>query len=87
MESLKESDRESKNVAGCISESLMNANDMQAVVVISITKDGYVMTSWAATFAERIAMAAHFRKAIDMEMEDSIDEADMDELDIEDDES
>lgn len=83
MESTKEED---KGVIGCISESLMNANDMQAVAIISIDKNGSIITSWAATFAERIAMATHFRKAIDMEMEDSIDESDMedDDEDVED---
>jgi hypothetical protein len=85
MESTKETkeEQEDKGIVGCISESLMNANDMQAVAVLSITKDGSIMTSWAATFPERIALATHFKKAIDMEMENSIDCDSTDDEDVE----
>jgi hypothetical protein len=69
-------DKEKNNetdIPGCLSESLMHANEMQAVVVLSITRDGGIMTAWSASYAERLAIAKHFNRAMDIEMDDMID--------------
>jgi hypothetical protein len=62
------------DIAGCLSDSLMHANEMQAVVVLSITKTGAIMTAWSASYAERLAVAKHFHRAMDYEMDAMIEE-------------
>lgn len=68
------------DVAGCISDTLLRCGDLRAVVIIGITADNDFYLASAATAPDEIAIAAFYKKKIDMELVDMIEaQEDLDE--------
>jgi hypothetical protein len=71
---MEENKKELADVAGCISDTLLRCGDLRAVVIIGITRDDDFYLASAATSPDEIAIAQFYKKKIDMELVDMIED-------------